>query len=45
MAKRKGHDQLMDVLLLVAGEVSGSEHHKPSGSNQSVIYVPVGTKP
>ena len=40
-------DQLMDFFLLVGSEVTrwyfGSQHHQPSGSNQSGVYVLVGS--
>ena len=38
-----GCDQLMDTLLIGWWEVSGSQHHQPSGSSGSGAYVLVGT--
>ena len=37
-----GHDQLVDILL-IGSEVRGSQHHQPSGSNQSGVYVLMGS--
>ena len=37
-----GHDQLVDILL-IGGEVSGRQHHQPSGSNQSGVYELIGS--
>ena len=36
-------DQLVDILLLVGGEVIRNQHHQPSGSNRSGVYVLVGS--
>ena len=30
---------------MVGGEVSGSQHHQPSGANRSGVYVLVGSAP
>lgn len=32
---QRGCNQLRDILLIVAGEVSGNQHHQPSSSNGS----------
>ena len=32
-------DKLWTFFWLVGGKVSGSQHHQPFGSNQSVVYV------
>ena len=34
-----GCDQLVDTLLISWWEVSGSQHHQPSGSSGSGAYV------
>ena len=40
--QRVGYDQLM-AILLVGGEVIGSQHHQPSDSSWSGVYVLMGS--
>ena len=40
---QRGRDQLVDILLIGCGEVSGNQRHQPSGSNRSGVYLLVGS--
>ena len=42
MAQR-GHDQLVDILLIGWGVISGSQHPPPSASNFAGVSVLVGS--
>ena len=42
---QRGCDQLVKILQLVGGEVSGRQHQQPSGSSRSGVYVFVGSIP
>lgn len=42
---QRGHDQLVSILLVGDGDMSMSQHNRPSGSNWSGVCVLVGSVP
>ena len=44
MLKEQGVVSSWTFFWLVGGDSSGSQHHQPSGSNQSEVYLLVGSR-